>query len=678
MTNIIQFEGKASRDAKQNVKEFIRQCRDKLTVFGTDLDWDNWRWKGIVNFTKAGVSSRCAATPEQLLSPKIILFAKAYVRYRQGHNPTKLKNEIKAIRCIEPALLKVKGEADITQVDMAVLDEAAVVAKKEYKSTAYQAGNQLASLAAFLSEHHMASFSANWKNPISKPGEINRTGKKWEDRRKKKLPSDYELNLMADMFSADLRESRDRYTTSTFALALCAPGRISEFQNLTVDCLHEEKDREGKLRLGFRFNAGKGYGPDIKWVSTPFVSIAKEAVRRLRSLSREARNLAKWFEDKPDKFYRHKACPNVGENEPLIALQVFDAMGWKASKEKVTFADLSKYFKDELFYQNHKNNGDPITLSMLNEFVHKRLPKGWPWKDKALGIKFSDALFCLRKNELHIQRGVSPIRIWTPDNNTLTFDLSPRSELKNHKSLWDRQGYVDLYGSPIKIMSHQFRHFLNTIAQEGDLGQLYIAKWSGRVSLSQNRAYDHMSGSEILDKVKKIDGIGALLGPLEKVEKHLPVTVEDLNAIGECVAHVTEFGFCVHDFSMVPCQKHRDCLNCSEQICIKGDKEKLKRLKVQREMIKNQFNKCKQGVKNGDNGTDRWYEYHKLSLERVDELIGLLESNKIVDGTVIRLRNDKEYSPLKRELAAKAGQKKITNNSPSKNDIRALLGGGLG
>ena len=678
MAKIIQFEGKASREAKQNVEEFICQCRDKLTVFGADLDWDNWRWKGVVNFTKAGVSSRCAATSEQLLSPKIMPFAKAYVRYRQGHNPTKLKNEIKAIRCIEPALLKVKGEADITQVDLAVLDEAAVVAKKEYKSTAYQAGNQLASLAAFLSEHHMASFSANWKNPISKPGEINRTGKKWQERRKEKMPSDYELNLMADMFSADLRGPRDRYTTSTFALALCAPGRISEFQNLTVDCLHEEKDREGKLRLGFRFNAGKGYGPDIKWVSTPFVSIAKEAVRRLRSLSREARNMAKWYEEHPNKFYRHKECPNVGEDSPLTPGQVFDVMGWRSSETNRSFAYLGKYFKDELFYKNHKNNGDPVTLRMLNGFVHKRLPKGWPWKDEALGIKFSDALFCLRKNELHTQRGVSPVRIWSPDNNTLSFDLSPRPGVKFHMSIWDRQGYVDPDGSPIKITSHQFRHFLNTIAQEGDLGQLYIAKWSGRVSIGQNRDYNHMSEIKILDKVKKIDGIDALLGPLEKVETHLPVTLDDLNAIGECVAHVTEFGFCVHDFSMVPCLKHRDCLNCSEQICIKGDKEKLKRLKVQRKCIKEQFNKCEQGVKNGYNGTDRWYEHHKLSLERIDQLIDLLESNKIVDGTVIRLGNDKGYSPLRRELAAKAGQKKITNNSPSKNDIRALLGGGLG
>jgi len=677
MAEIIQFEGKANRTARKNVEQFIRRCRDDLTVFGANLDWDNWRWKGVVNFTRAGAPSH-GVKPEQLLCQSIMPFAKAYVRYRQGHKPTKLKNEIKAIRCIEPALLKVKGKVDITQVDVAVLDEAVVVAREVYKATAYQAGNQLAHLAEFLSEHHMANFPPGWKNPISKPKEINRTGKKGKERREDKMPSDYELNLMAEMFGRDLQKPRDRYTTSTFALAICAPGRISEFQDLTVDCLHEEKDSNGKVRLGLRFQAGKGYGADIKWVSTPFRSIAKDAVKRLIELTREARTLAQWFEDHPDKFYRHGACTHLGEDDPLTSRQIYNAMGWKLPEKHKGQPSLNTYFKDELFYHNHMNNGDPITLRILNGHIHNHLPRGWPWKNKVRGIKFSNALFCMRRNEVHDSRGVSPVQIWIPDKNTFTFDLGPRAGLKNHKSIWDRHGHVSPDGSPIKITSHQLRHFLNTIAQEGDLGQLYIAKWSGRVNISQNRAYNHMSEYEILDKVKQIDGVDALMGPLEKVKKHLPVTLEDLNAIGECVAHITEFGFCVHDFSMVPCQKHRDCLNCTEQVCIKGDKEKLKRLKVQRTCIKKEFDKSEKGLANGYNGADRWYEHHKLSLVRIDELIGLLESNKIADGAVIRLRNDQEYSPLKREIAARAGQKRLPGKGPDKKEMRALLGGGLG
>ena len=101
-------------------------------------------------------------------------------------------------------------------------------------------------------------------------------------------------------------------------------------------------------------------------------------------------------------------------------------------------------------------------------------------------------------------------------------------------------------------------------------------------------------------------------------------------------------------------------------------------MSLRKPWIKKEFDKSEKGLANGYNGADRWYEHHKLSLVRIDELIGLLESNKIADGAVIRLRNDQEYSPLKREIAARAGQKRLPGKGPDKKEMRALLGGGLG
>lgn len=678
MAEIFKFEGKARREARKNVDSFIDRCRNELMVFGLDLDWDSWKWNGVVNFTKAGVQSQ-GVKPEQLLSSDIMDFAKAYIRYCQGHRPTKLKNEIKAIRCIEPALLKIKGVADISQADLLVFDEAAVIARKEYKSSAYQAGNQLERLAKFISDNNMADFHSDWKNPISKPKEINRTGAKTKERRKRLMLSDYQLGLMADLFSMDLKDPRDIFTTSTLALAMCAPGRISEFQDLPVNCLHEETDKDGKSRLGLRFQAGKGFGADIKWVSTPFISIAKEAVKRLILLSQEGRTLAKWIEENPEKFYRHKGCPKVDEDTPLTLKQICAAFGWAVGGWRPRPIILKTFLPNGWLYREYERNKRSITLRVLNNYIHANLlPEGWPWKNRQRDIKFSNALYCMRKHEMNGgYKGVSPVRIWTPDNNAFTFDLGPRN-VKSHKSIWERYGYTNPDGSAIKITSHQFRHFLNTLAQEGDLGQLVIAKWSGRVNIGQNRAYNHVPAYKILDKVKKIDGYDKLSGPLEKVKKKEPVTLEDLNAIGESVAHITEFGFCVHDFSMVPCQKHRDCLNCTEQVCIKGDKEKLKRLIVQQKYIEEEYEKAAKGIENGFNGADRWYEHQKLSLARINELIELLESKNIPDGAVIQLRNDLEHSPLKREIAARTSQKEIPQRGPNLSQMKALMGGGFG
>ena len=91
MSDIFLFTPKAQLDCRQNLEEFIVMCRDRLTVFGKELDWYSSAWPAVGNFTKKGASSR-GYTAEQLLDQGIMSFAKAYVRYQQGHNPNKLNS----------------------------------------------------------------------------------------------------------------------------------------------------------------------------------------------------------------------------------------------------------------------------------------------------------------------------------------------------------------------------------------------------------------------------------------------------------------------------------------------------------------------------------------------------------------------------------------------------------
>ncbi|KKF38345.1 integrase [Hafnia alvei] len=674
MGEIFHFVPKTGWDAEANVNEFIRRCRDDLTVFGKNINWDSWNWKGVVNYTKVGAPSR-GISPEHLLDDKIQDFAKAYIRYQQGHNPTKNIQEIKAIRCIEPALLKVKGITDITQIDVLVLDEAAMVAREQYGSSGYHAGAHLERLAKFISDKGMVVSPINWKNPIQRYMDRNLTGEKGQALREKKLPKDHQLDYMAEMFANDFLDPRDRFTTSMFALSMCAPGRVSEFQDLSIDCIHEENDRKGVPRLGLRFYAGKGYGADIKWVSTPFVSIAKEAIRRLKDLSIEGLKIAKWLETNPDEFYRHPQCPNVDEDDPLTAVQICQAMGWVVQEGRSAMSVAFNPSKNEIL--SIRQSKGEVTLRDLNQIVHSNLPAGWPWKNKERGVKYSEALLCLRKDELHGNRGVSPVMLWTPDNATFTYDLGPRKGT-DQRSIWERHGYKNPDSSEIKLTSHQLRHLLNTVAQRGDLGQFDIAMWSGRTNIHQNRTYNHISEYEVLDKVKAIPSVVAMMGPLDKVKSHIPVTLKDLDAIGEGIAHVTEYGFCVHDFSMIPCQKHLDCINCTEQVCVKGDREKLNRLIIQRDKTITQLAKASTGMAKGFYGAGRWFEHQKRTLERTVELIRLLESDDIEDGSVIRLRNKKEFSSLKRELDAQIAQQKLESEVQIKNEMRALLGGDFG
>jgi hypothetical protein len=107
------------------------------------------------------------------------------------------------------------------------------------------------------------------------------------------MPEEHWLGFMAEMFANDPHTARDRFTTSIFALLMCAPSRISEIQDLPANCLYKENDSHGKERLGLRFYGRKGFGADIKYVIDAFKDIATDAVQRLTMLSAEGRKLGR-------------------------------------------------------------------------------------------------------------------------------------------------------------------------------------------------------------------------------------------------------------------------------------------------------------------------------------------------------------------------------------------------
>lgn len=309
MAETFQFKPKATLTATDNLEAFIAKCRHQLTVFGSDLKWEDPVWPNITVFSKLGITTR-KPKPQEVQDPAFIDFAKAYFRYQQGHRLTGTKNESKALRAVEAALLQVTGSANIEGLSISVLDEAAELARQHYSDgSAYQCGREIERLAKFVVEHQLVSSAVhNWVNPIKRADDKNKTGREAKKNREKKLPSDIALNALAEIFANDPIHERDIFTTSVFAMLMSAPSRISEVLALPADCEVFETDREGIERYGWRFFAGKGYEGDIKWIPTVMVGVAKTAVARAKMLSENARQLAKGIEKHPDKFYRHANC----------------------------------------------------------------------------------------------------------------------------------------------------------------------------------------------------------------------------------------------------------------------------------------------------------------------------------------------------------------------------------
>lgn len=677
MAEIFQFQPLVTLTATENLEAFISKCRDQLTVFGSDLNWGEPVWPNITVFTKLGVITR-KPKPQEVQDPAFIEFAKAYFRYQQGHTPTGAKNESKALRAVEAALLQVTGSANIEGLSISVLDEATELARQHYSvGAAYHCGREIERLAKFVVEHKLVSSDVqNWVNPIKRAEDKNKTGREAKKNREEKLPSDIALNALAEIFANGPIDERDIFTTSVFAMLMSAPSRITEVLALPADCEVFETDREGIERYGWRFFAGKGYDGDIKWIPSVMVGVAKTAVARARMLSENARQLAKWIETHPNRFYRHVNCPSVADDEPLTMEQACMALGFTydsraASKSSLKSRDLAP--EDGVH-----------TLNSLWQHTMVRLPDGFPWFDKDKRIKYSNALFALNANQFHGNRGCLPVELHKPTNNFFNHDLSPREALDGkHASIFDRHGYRAENGERVKLTSHQARHLLNTIAQRGGLSNLEIAKWSGRADVKQNRTYNHMTEYELVGMAERLDPTKALFGPVGEVAKHLPVTMQEFNTLEHAAVHVTEYGYCVHDYTMSPCEKFRDCINCAEQVCIKGDDtEKLDRIKKRLVKSERLFFLAEAAVESGEMGADRWYQYHKKTVIRLRELVAILDNPDIQNGAQIKLRGN-DFSQLRRVAGKKSieaiEQKgKESEEATMLDDLTTLLGGGFG
>ncbi|EPC3544297.1 hypothetical protein ACRZCT_003959 [Aeromonas hydrophila] len=668
MSELINFKPRHEFEHKKNLADFIELCESypHLPPIRDSQDkyyYDSAYWTGVVNFTKLGVNARKRGK-EFELDESIMPFAKAYFTFQQSHAPTKSKNESKALRVIELAMLRAHGTVDITQVNSAILDNAAQLAREYYApQAAYHCGVELEVMSRFLCEKKIVK-NFTWKNPV-KRGEdtIDKVGEKGKQYRDKKLPNDDALVAIAEIFSlGEVNLSpRDIFTTSCIALLMAAPARGSELFYLKADCIEVAKDAKGKDQLGLRWFSGKGYGYEVEWVPECMWDVVKEAVARLRNLSADARSFAKLVEEKINFL----PCPTgVALNEKLTREQVSSALGLDISLfeeyvevngDTVVKKGLQTKKGQTLSNQLLKKYGiarrhHEVTMVELNEIVRKKIKEGsFPYISFKTGddikIKWSDALFSQMSNAFHSIKSPSTTELWMPSISTINEDLSTTKKkakdgisMTNQKSLFERHNYLSM-----KLLSHQLRHLLNTMAKLGGMSDTLLTRWSGRADPKQTRVYNHQTPEQLNKKIREItksDDHYSNLGISELVVV-TPETLQEINADANITAHVTEFGVCIHSYVLNPCEKHRDCVNCEEQVCEKGDDEKLKRLKEKLKYEEALLTGDQQAATNGLVNAEAFLNKRLLTIERCKALIEKLEDNSIPNGALIKLAIDK-------------------------------------
>jgi hypothetical protein len=644
-TNIIRFKPRAALEAERNLRRFIDLCRDELTVFGADLPFDENTWdvsdfvhvKGkagqrriVFSIVPPGRAGSGVAFEEPYLS-----FAKAYMRHEFAvRRKWFIEVGINALRVLYRAMTDQGGAVTPTEVRSETLNRAVQMLEGIGNLRANQIALELEKLAVFLVGNHMVTAPLEWKSPIKKPGMTYaaRVGKDFDELRARMLPSPEALAALAHIFRA-AKEPGDVLVSSIMAILCAAPSRIGEVFLLSADCEVIRNDSRGTAVYGLRWYPEKGAPPQTKPIINSMVDVVREALDKIRALTKPARTVSAWYERHPTEIYLPASIAHLRDKKALSTEELAQIV----FATPPTDAGLwSWVYRHKVKRRTARRVGMAADYAFadVQAAVIKLLPRGFPFVNREIGLKYSDALLChprgLRNSSTATYRGaVELIGI----SDVLRLISAPKDKV----SIFEHFGYVERDGTPIRVRTHQLRHYLNTLAQAGGLSQLDVAVWSGRANIHQNGVYDHVSDRDAL----------AVLDENTRDDRHVPATLasrrkavlikrDEFERLQVKTAHTTEFGFCVHDFAMLPCQLHMDCLNCDEHLCLKGDKVRNENLRQWRDETKALLEHSKAAESDGIEGADRWTQHQTRTLTRVEQILEVYEDQTVPNGAVIQ------------------------------------------
>ncbi|MDE2873884.1 MAG: hypothetical protein OXQ93_00480 [Gemmatimonadota bacterium] len=649
MPELALFRPADSPDAAERLASFIRHARDDLTVFGADLDWDApaWELRGVDKVSGRPRTPRAnwghpvkkaPRSPDDYvpLDPRNVDFFKTCLRYRFGLAPRmNVLLPLTAIRLLDRALSV--GGRTITEARCDEFNAAAAACRSAYSlSNSYRVGLELQAIGRFLDDHGLVLRPLAWVSPIRRPTSFDRIGAGPARRRARKLPSERAIAALGEAYRR-AGHPMDVIAVCAYALLLAGHGRISELHRLDAyDCEVEVMDG-GRKRYGLRWRPSKGGQPETRWIPTALVPLAKEALRRLREVTEPARELARKYaagesilprNDPGDPFARDSWISRKGLQSVAIPQSLFLALRRKGFDISGTPAG-NPHAPRALLYPRAR----------IEEGLRAYLPRGFPVADAGSGLDCRRALL-IRTGSMSVR---SKTLFWrlslvTSDEIEQTMNGSDQGT----GGLFRRLGLLEDDGGTVRITPHQLRHYMTTLANEGGLSQLDIASWAGRGDVRHNACYDHETAASLVDKARRVDE--DLFGAAVRATPRRPVDAGQLMRGVPVAVHLTKYGACLHDFSMSPCPVYRDCLNCVEHACVKGDRRAEKALRERLAIMERSIAAAARAAAAGEPSSAIWLSRKQVELARLRELAALIDDETIPEGAVLTLDAEARYA----------------------------------
>lgn len=658
---LVSFNPNPLLSPSSNLRNFIRYCQDELTLWQDERDfswgaayWPNTAASSRIRFTNldnAGIHPSIAPSNQQLIHPALIDVLKSYLRYRHTLNPHRnIARELQAFRALDKAMTEDMDPPDITEVRFRHFQRAAELVKG--MSARQNILTSLLQILSLLSEKLIVPAEViRWRQPYVKV-------ESYENLKGSNAPAEVKLAKaadqdaffsIADVFSKPLSQldDSDIMVTSITALLLSAPMRIGESLHWRSDCLRSDTDKNGVLEYYLAYYVPKTRSYARKGVPTTMAEVAREAVERLINITEEGRRLAAYMETNPKQFYRHSSCPNVPDDQELTRDQVAQALGFMHRKA----------CEDFMRKRTGSYSLTGFTLNSLWEIVlaeHRENNPHFPYQVRPDGelkpLKMSESLMCFRRLQLGARVSTSPVLLasFNPDYYRKRLDGAVKPDRNNQRPLcfFTKHGF-----DPMRLNSHSLRHFINRLAKQHGMSIEELTEWSSRASVRQTRTYLHETHEQ------KLERSSLIMNTMQEHQTLAPVTEEEAASYGYGPFHRSRYGICRRSWRAGPCNKFADCTNCSELLACKGDKIALVAIKGDRDNMVRTFEAARVAIHNGERSASLWMQKATPQIQRLNELVGIMENPDIPDGTPIALTGTdfNHESLIIQDQAVKAG-----------------------
>jgi len=515
--------------------------------------------------------------------------------------------------------------------------------------SAYTTGSLLQEISDFVDDHQLSVTRINFQNPIKHPPHSDGLDEESQVKGLEKMPTAQALNALA-VASRGPIDDNERILLRVIDLFVVGGFRAGEGLTIPLDCWVEEskfqhelkpavdsKNKLSEMRVGIRYWPEKGGEAIVKWLPDCAVPLARRAVSDLTRLCRRARKQAALLEQDPSRV----PLPGARDaNELLDLKQIAKITGLAYSGAVHAFVNQNLRVKASGRRKTTKGRpakryrvGD-IEIALLKIRAQLQIVKMPNGRMQML----SESLCVMFRNQFRA------------NSATLTF----LPELINYKqlsialgndrlvpSIFSRRGIVELDKSPMRIKTHAFRHWPNTLAERGGLSDLELALWMGRRDPRQNASYKHGTVAQRVEWAREALEGGKLFGDIADlyVEMSDPIEKRQFLETFVSVAHFTPYGVCLHDFALDPCRYHLSCLSgCGEYMRTKGDAEERKNLRQLRVFTERQLKMAERAMAEQEYGSSNWVQHNRRLLTNADAALAVDDEGTVAaTGNPIRV-----------------------------------------